>query len=89
MRKTNTRRRKVRINERKWHKMKGSKKAQPPLSASCTDMQTAVGGPRPRGLSDGLYLQVEGKSPASAMMNQRSVVTIGINAPAELRPELR
>lgn len=50
-------------------------------------MQTAVG--VPRGFSDGLYLQVEGKSPGSAMMNQRSVVTIGINAPAELRPELR
>jgi hypothetical protein len=41
------------------------------------------------GVPAGLELQVEGKSPGSAMMNQRSVVTIGINARAELRPQLR
>jgi hypothetical protein len=31
MKKTNNKRRKVRINERKWHKMKGGEKAGKPL----------------------------------------------------------
>jgi hypothetical protein len=39
--------------------------------------------------TDGLLLQVEGKYPGGAMMNRQPAVTIGINAPAELRPELR
>lgn len=49
-----------------------------------------VGGTVPQGYqTGGLFLQVGGKYPGGAMMNRRSVVTIGINALAELRPELR